>query len=389
MAANRTRLAWLDALRGIAAPAVALHHSAWTFVPGVWGEVDRRVDVGTWGVFVFFLVSGYIIPASLERRGDLRAFWTGRAFRLLPLLLAALALALLLAYAGVFATSPGLDRRPPPLVALANLTMLQELLGVPSVINVMWTLSYEMAFYLMTAGLFAVRQAHRSAPIAVVLAVAAVPLGLLMPGATINGGADLVAALMGVAVVLVVVVTVAANGRLRTAAAVIGGLLGLALVILGSRIGAGQGLVIAAVMFAGTAVWRAEQGTLRPVRAVAALLTVLVCGVLVAREPAWASAVLLAAGFFALAFVLRHRTFPRWLAYLGVISFSLYLLHPLLLRVVPNLPVFFLALLALGHVAYRLVEAPGQRLGRRLNRKTGTVGSGAVRGGRGHPPNGA
>ncbi|TQS28014.1 acyltransferase [Microbispora sp. KK1-11] len=367
MAANRTRLVWLDALRGIAAPAVALHHSAWTFVPAVWGEVDRRVDVGTWGVFVFFLVSGYIIPASLERRGDLRAFWTGRAFRLLPLLLAALALALLLAYAGVFSTSPGLDRRPPPLVALANLTMLQELLGVPSMINVMWTLSYEMAFYLMTAGLFTVRQAHRSAPIAVVLAVAAVPLGLLMPGATINGGADLVAALMGVAVILVIVVTVTANGRLRTAAAVIGGLLGLALVILGSRIGAGQGLVIAAVMFAGTAVWRAEQGTLRPVRAVAALLTVLVCGVLVADEPAWAAAVLLAAGFFALAFRLRHRTFPRWLAHLGVISFSLYLLHPLLLRVVPNLPVFFLVLLVLGHVAYRLVEAPGQRLGRRLN----------------------
>ncbi|GAB3878457.1 acyltransferase family protein [Microbispora bryophytorum] len=367
MAANRTRLAWLDALRGIAAPAVALHHSAWTFVPAVWAEVDRRVDVGTWGVFVFFLVSGYIIPASLERRGDLRAFWTGRVFRLLPLLLAALALALLLAYAGVFAMSPGIDRRPPPLVALANLSMLQELLGVPSVINVMWTLSYEMAFYLMTAGLFAVRQAHRSAPIAVVLAVAAVPLGLLMPGATINGGADLVAALMGVVVILVIVVTVTANGRLRTAAAVIGGLLGLALVIFGSRIGAGEGLVIAATMFAGTAVWRAEQGTLRPVWAVAALLTVLVCGVLVADEPAWAAAVVLAAGVFALAFRLRHRPFPRWLAHLGVISFSLYLLHPLLLRVVPNLVVFFLVLLVLGHVAYRLVEVPGQRLGRRLN----------------------
>ncbi|MEU8279268.1 acyltransferase family protein [Microbispora bryophytorum] len=367
MAANRTRLAWLDALRGIAAPAVALHHSAWTFVPAVWAEVDRRVDVGTWGVFVFFLVSGYIIPASLERRGDLRAFWTGRVFRLLPLLLAALALALLLAYAGVFAMSPGIDRRPPPLVALANLSMLQELLGVPSVINVMWTLSYEMAFYLMTAGLFAVRQAHRSAPIAVVLAVAAVPLGLLMPGATINGGADLVAALMGVSVILVIVVTVTANGRLRTAAAVIGGLLGLALVILGSRIGAGEGLVIAATMFAGTAVWRAEQGTLRPVWAVAALLTVLACGVLVADEPAWAAAVVLAAGVFALGFRLRHRPFPRWLAHLGVISFSLYLLHPLLLRVVSNLAVFFLVLLVLGHVAYRLVEVPGQRLGRRLN----------------------
>ncbi|WP_169951238.1 acyltransferase [Microbispora sp. H11081] len=389
MASNRSRLAWLDALRGVAAPAVALHHSGWTFVPGVWAEIDRRVDVGTWGVFVFFLVSGYIIPASLERRGDLRAFWTGRACRLLPLLLVALALALLLAYAGVFETSPGLGDRPPPLVALANLTMLQELLGVPSVIGVMWTLSYEMAFYLMTVGLFAVRQAHRPAPIAAALAVAAVPLGLLMPGATINGGADLVAAVLGVAVVAVVAVTVLANGRLRTAAAVTGGLLGLALVILGSRIGAGEGLVIAATMFAGTAVHRAERGMLRWRWAVAALLTVLACGVLVAPDPAWASALVLAVGFFTLVFALRRRSFPRWLAYLGVISFSLYLLHPLLLRIVPNLPVFFLVLLVLGHVAYRLVEAPGQRLGRRLNqRRRPATGPGAARSERAQPQGG-
>lgn len=366
MATNPSRLAWLDALRGVAAPAVALHHGGWTFIPASWAAVDRRIDVGTWGVFVFFLVSGYVIPASLERRGDLRAFWTGRAFRLLPLLLVALALALLLAYAGAFAPSADLGRRPLPLVALGNLTMLQELLGVPSVINVMWTLSYEMAFYLMTAGLFAARQAHRSAPIAAVLAVAAVPLGLVMPGATINGGADLTAALLGVAVVLVIGVTMAANGRLRTAAAMTGGLLGLALVILGSRIGAGQGLIIAATMFAGTAVHRAEQGTIRRSWAVAALLTVLVCAALVAEEAAWTSAVLLAAAVFALVFALRRRRFPGWLAHLGVISFSLYLLHPLLLRIVPNLAVFFLALAALCLVTYRLVEAPGQRLGRRL-----------------------
>lgn len=107
-----SRLAWLDALRGPAALAVALHHSGWTFLPGVWAEVDRRIDVGTWGVFVFFLVSGYIIPASLERRGDLRVFWIGRAFRLLPLLLTALVLALLLSYGGAFALHPGLGVRP-------------------------------------------------------------------------------------------------------------------------------------------------------------------------------------------------------------------------------------------------------------------------------------
>lgn len=65
---------------------------------------------------------------------------------------------------------------------LGNLTMLQELLNLPAVISVTWTLSYEMAFYLMSVALFTVRQAHRSAGIAVALALTAVPMGLLLPG---------------------------------------------------------------------------------------------------------------------------------------------------------------------------------------------------------------
>ncbi|MEU8205438.1 acyltransferase [Streptosporangium sp. NPDC049046] len=370
MASIPSRLAWLDALRGPAALAVALHHSGWTFIPDLWAEVDRRIDVGTWGVFVFFLVSGYIIPASLERRGDLRVFWIGRAFRLLPLLLVALGLALLLAYAGTFALHPGLSTRPLPLVVLGNVTMLQELLGVPAVIGVMWTLSYEMAFYLMAAGLFSAGRAHRSAATAIALAISAVLLGLLLPGPVIGGRADLVAAVLGVATVAVIVVSARAAGGVRTAAAVAGGLLGVVLVVLGSRIGAWQGLIVLAMMFAGTAVHRAEQGAIRWRTAIVTVLTVLACGVLAKDDPGWAPALLLAAGFFAAAFALRRRSFPRWLAHLGVISFSLYLLHPLLLGVSPNLPLFFLALVPLCYLTHRLIEAPAQRLGRRLARSS-------------------
>ncbi|MFF0311036.1 acyltransferase family protein [Streptosporangium sp. NPDC004379] len=378
---RQARLAWLDALRGPAALAVALHHSGWTFLPDLWAEVDRRIDVGTWGVFVFFMVSGYIIPASLERRGDLRTFWIGRAFRLLPLLAVAVVLALLLAAAGAFDLHPGLGSRPLPLVVLGNATMLQELLGVPAVIGVMWTLSYEMTFYLLTAGLFTVRQAHRSAVVAVVLALAAVPLGLLLPRPAIKGGADLVAALLGVAVVAAIAMSVRGRGGARggvtgvtgvngtTVAAVSGGVLGLALVVLGSRVGAWQGLIVLAMMFAGTAVYRAERGAIRWRTAVATVLTVLACGFLAKDDPGWAPALLLAAAFFAAGFALRRRSFPHWLTHLGVISFSLYLLHPLLLRVVPNLPLFFLVLVPLAYLTHRLVEAPAQRLGRRLARR--------------------
>ncbi|TMR89857.1 acyltransferase family protein [Nonomuraea basaltis] len=362
------RLAWLDALRGPAALAVTMHHAGWTFIPAVWAEVDRRIDLGTLGVFVFFLVSGYIIPASLERRGDLRAFWTGRAFRLLPMLLAACCLALLLAGAGLLPLEPRLGERPLPLVVLGNLTMLQELLNLPAVISVTWTLSYEMAFYLISVALFTVRQAHRSAGIAIALALAAVPLGLLLPRATINGRADLPAALLGLAVVAAIAVTVLGRGRARTAAAAAGGLLGLALVVLGSRGGTWQGVIILATMFAGTAVYRAEQGTISWRTAAVAVAGVLGCGIPAKDDPAWAPAIVLAFGVFALAYALRRREFPRWLTQLGLISFSLYLLHPILLHAIPDLTLFLLVLIPLSLMTYHLIETPAQRLGKRLIR---------------------
>ncbi|HEX4815305.1 MAG TPA: acyltransferase family protein [Nonomuraea sp.] len=363
------RLAWLDALRGPAALAVTMHHAGWTFIPQVWAEVDRRIDLGTLGVFVFFLVSGYIIPASLERRGELPAFWAGRAFRLLPLLLAACGLALALARAGVVPLHPGIGERPVAMVALGNVTMLQELLNVPPVINVMWTLSYEMAFYLVSVALFAARRARASAGIAVGLAVAAVPLGLLLPRAAIGGGADLVAALLGLAVVAAIALTVLGGGRARTAAAVAGGVLGLALVVLGSRGGTWQGMIILATMFAGTAVYRAEQGTIAWRTAGFAVVAVVACGLPAKDDPGWAPAIVAASALFAAAYALRGRAFPRWLSGLGLISFSLYLLHPILLHVLPDPALFFLVLIPLSLLTYHLIESPAQRLGRRLIRR--------------------
>ncbi|MGW2222186.1 acyltransferase family protein [Nonomuraea sp. NPDC001684] len=367
MSPASARLAWLDALRGPAALAVTAHHAGWSFVPAAWAVVDRRIDLGTWGVFVFFLVSGYIIPASLERRGDLRAFWTGRAFRLLPLLLAALGLAFLLAFAGLVPLDPRLGERPAPLVALGNLTMLQELVNLPPVIGVTWTLSYEMAFYLISVALFATGQASRSAGIAVTLAALAVPAGLLLPGASINGGADLTAALLVLAVVAAIAVTALGDGRARTAAAAAGGLLGLALVVLGSRAGTWQGVIILAAMFAGTAVHRAEQGVISWRTAGLACLAVVACGVPAKDDPGWAPALVLAFAVFGVGLALRHRAFPRVLTRLGVISFSVYLLHPLLLRLLPNLVLYYLVLIPLCLVTYHVIEAPAQRLGRRLS----------------------
>src|ERR1700677_3564330 len=92
----RQRLAWLDALRGSAALAVVYDHLSEYLLKNTRTHVYHWLDVGEYGVFVFFLISGYIVPASLERKGSVRTFWVSRLFRLYPLYLLAVGVALLL-----------------------------------------------------------------------------------------------------------------------------------------------------------------------------------------------------------------------------------------------------------------------------------------------------
>ncbi len=99
--AHASRLAWLDALRGIAVWGVVLQHLSSYLMTVVHRVVYPPVDLGQYGVMVFFLVSGYIVPASLERRGSVRMFWVIRCFRLYPMFLLALAAASAFAVTGL------------------------------------------------------------------------------------------------------------------------------------------------------------------------------------------------------------------------------------------------------------------------------------------------
>ncbi|MER6583387.1 acyltransferase [Nonomuraea sp. NPDC001023] len=372
-----SRLAWLDALRGIGALAVVGEHLTTWAMP--WLR-PTFFNLGVYGVLVFFLVSGYIIPSSLERHGDVRAFWIGRPFRLYPLYLAVIAVVLALSWWIPVRAEVSRDASS----AAAHATMLLDVVGVAGVMNTMWTLSYEMVFYLMVTALFVTGVRDRRGLVAVAFGVTAVVAGLALGAAPLTGGwlswvsfAVFAAGLAGVV-----------SGRLRNLAACALGVMALALLLLSSRV-PWFGAAILAVMFTGTAIrrWESGQGSLWPVALAASLVTVAPVRALSAgwwwvQPDVWGTTVALAGLTFAAGLAWRARRVPAVLTWLGLMSYSLYLVHlPVLLVVMEiagemrwsplplqiGVSVLFLALVLPGsRLTYRFLERPMQRLGRRL-----------------------
>jgi len=397
-AGNASRLAWLDALRGFAALCVVFDHGSTLLLLPARDFLYRWLNFGQFGVFVFFLVSGYIVPASLERKGSLRAFWTSRGFRLYPMYAAALCIAAL-AYFNRLGTINGGEHHPLTTV-MSWLLMLPNVLTGPNVPNVTWTLSYEMVFYLLLAGLFSWNLHRHSGGYALGLAVGAVALGGILPMAALTrwaghyGHGQLALNVTADALILIGIALAVTDKRwpARVGAA-LAALTGLVLATVN------QGYpypwsecVILALMFTGTVIYRAERGQVSRVVAAVTVAAVLVLTTVAgdwhgARyghqwQFQWTTSILLAAATFGLGMAARNRKIPRFAAWLGVISFSVYLLHPLIFdayRSVPALhaldhraiPVqlgtfaaLVVVIIAASALTYYAIEKPMQRLGR-------------------------
>lgn len=386
-----SRLGWLDALRGIAALVVVFDHSSYTFMADFRRELMPQFNTSRYAIMVFFLVSGYIVPASLERRGCVRTFWIGRILRVYPLAAAAVTMLLAANLLGI-AEIRDHDGQSAATVIVAHATMLQELLGTPNLLLVLWTLSYEMSFYLLVVALFTVRLHQQSAAVAIVLAAlaaASVTAGVMLPASTLSGlvGTGPLIAFASVAMAVAFVCASARSPVLRGFGGVLGGLLALALVLLNGTVPLWEGLVILAVMFLGTAVYRAENGHCTWLRAAGTAVTVVVCAVGSAYwygdgdhfvRRGWIIAFLTAVLTFGAGLLLRRRRIPRLLTGLGTISYSVYLVHPVLLAVIDGTVgrrrqdslvlevAFFAVLLPLCLLTYRGIEAPSQAWGRRI-----------------------
>jgi peptidoglycan/LPS O-acetylase OafA/YrhL len=378
-AAPSHRLAHLDAMRAIAVLLVIWTHYAELFARIAGSQLfldtlQRSIDFGRVGVVLFFGISGMLIPTSLRGApGDgTRRFLIRRFFRLYPAYWLSLPLGYLV-YWVLF------GNRMDAAGLLANVTMIPTAFGFDPVMGHYWTLETELYFYVLCLVLFWLGGLHRMR--------------------------DLCAACAGLCALFV------ATGALH--------------LIPASALGQYKGMLLhLAIMFWGACfrqAYDAPGATLsfgfgrlrRPLtyRAAVAWLTALIVAIaLLMALVNWrhgdrahvSTSLGYVAGlalFIAFATVLKLRS--RFLAWLGEISYSVYLLHGIPLYLVfwaaqrwhltgGPLALYMAAALApailLSWLSYRWCEAPAVRIAHALTPTRRDETDAGVRSMRAAPP---
>lgn len=153
---SRPRYVFIDALRGFAALAVVGFHAREgghlaqlePFLGPVVNAVLRRGDAG---VTVFFVISGFVIAASMAHAhvtpGYVGRFLARRSVRLDPAYWASMALTVGFGVLSVRFVPGKTYELPSWGEVLVHLTYLTDLLGVRQLSAVYWTLCYEFQFY--------------------------------------------------------------------------------------------------------------------------------------------------------------------------------------------------------------------------------------------------
>ena len=163
------KLIFANQLRGLAAMSVALSHFGGVFVlmgPTVgWITSSPDLNVGhpaildlllwtNWlnfgalGVSVFFLISGFVIPFTLQSN-TATPFLVARLFRIVPLFWSALCLEWLIVFAQSHLYGRPMAFRP--INYLYDALMVDDVIGSGTVDLVHWTLIVEVKFYIVVA----------------------------------------------------------------------------------------------------------------------------------------------------------------------------------------------------------------------------------------------
>jgi peptidoglycan/LPS O-acetylase OafA/YrhL len=321
----------------MAAFSVLIQHACEKVFPAFAQFTSQYFQFGVFGVTLFFLCSGFVIPVSLEKTHSLRKFWLNRIFRLYPLYLVSMITTLAL-------MAMGKGHFPSVTDILANLTMLQKFLGRPSILHLYWTLSLEMAFYIMVSLVFLAGWLKKS----VALAVVSLIISLLI------------------------------------------GVVGTQFFHLFSQ-GWGTAFYFS-TMFIGFLYYRRHQRkvsaavfTTVVLSAMGVLLLITYFNLYGKDNPEGmgtlsflpvTTAIAGAYLVFTLTFVLRRIQYPGFLLALGVISYSLYLVQATVFSIVPASPQPYLtvaiwlgAIILISFLTYRLVEKPFMGIGKKIQGK--------------------
>lgn len=141
----------------VASPSDAfnpLGYILWIWKVSVQAIPILNIEFASGGVLLFFLVSGFVIALSVEKLTTLE-FAVRRAFRILPVLWAAIAVWLLL---NAILTATGLAAGNPfnfNAIA-ANAFLVQDWYWIGNIDVAYWTLLVEVKFYVIMAGLVVV-----------------------------------------------------------------------------------------------------------------------------------------------------------------------------------------------------------------------------------------
>lgn len=155
-----SRFVELDVFRGLAAASVVLFHfiSRYPQMIAGTGDPGRLISfltppvrlIGAIPVLGFFMISEFVIVWTLERCRNWQDFAVSRFSRLYPTFWAAATATYVV---GVIDPLPFQDYTPAQF--LANLTMFEEMAGVPALDGSYWSLTVELLFYLGMGALFA------------------------------------------------------------------------------------------------------------------------------------------------------------------------------------------------------------------------------------------
>ena len=168
MSSSTRRFAFVDALRGIAATSVVLYHlykqNLLRYARAPFPEPFHVVFAnGYLGVYIFFVLSGFVIAYSTRgyriTPGFVGRFALRRSLRLDPPYWASIIAAILIAVVGNRALH-GLERTAVPTAGavVAHVFYIQGLVHVPNILGVFWTLCLEIQFYLLYVILLGVAQ---------------------------------------------------------------------------------------------------------------------------------------------------------------------------------------------------------------------------------------